>query len=112
MLNHASHDHPATSAARAACRKALAASQDTTKAERLIMVMDQGFSLRPGQWLYLAARRFAGYQGQDDMEAAKAVLAYFAPSGDEVKDQGRIRNGYIITEDPYTIRSITLRSAS
>src|SRR6478752_6389400 len=112
MINHASHNHPATSAARAACRKTLAASQDATKRERLIMVMGEGFQTQPGQWLYYAARRFAGYQGQDDMEAAAAILTFFASSGDEAKDQRRVANGYTITSDPYLIRSITMRAAS
>lgn len=112
MLNHASHDHPATSAARAACRKALAKSQATTKRDRLIMVMGQDYCPTPNHWLFYAARRFAGYMDSDINLAAEAVLAHFAPSGDKAADARRLQNGYMITEDPYTIRSITLRCAS
>lgn len=107
---HANCTHPATKADRAACRKAQA--DGTAQALELIQVFGSGYDPTPGHWVFYAARRFARYEGSDLTEAATAVLAYFLPSGDEAKDDYRRRNGYTITTDLHTMRSITLRSAS
>jgi hypothetical protein len=113
MIDHKDHSHPATSAARAICRRDMAsgAAQWAAKIDKLIEVMDGGYCPTPGHWLFYAASRFAGCQTKDIRLSAAATLASFAPYGDPW-DQGRIRNGYTITEDPYTILRMTLHCAS
>lgn len=106
MINHADHDHPATSAARSACRKAAtnAATQEAADIARFISIM--------GDWTFYAASRFAKCQTKDINEAAKAAIAHFAPSGDEATDRRRIADGWTITTNFNQIRSITLQAAS
>ena len=116
MTTHADHDHEATRAARAACRKAIAAAEvaDHKARTELVRVLNKGYqysNLENG-WLFYAARRFADYRGSDLAEAVTAVQSYFYPSGDQNKDDYRRRNGYTITDNPYTIRSIIVRAAS
>lgn len=110
MTTHANCTHPATKAARAACRKATAKGPSAEVLE-LIRVMNLGYST-PNRWVFYAASRFAKVNTSDVFTAAEAVLAHFAPSGDEAQDSRRIRNGYIVTDDPHTILRVTLRSAS
>ena len=82
------------------------------KATELIRVLASGSDPRPNYWVFYGASAFADLRTDDPIEAAEAVLAYFAPSGDAKKDERRRQNGYTITEDPYTIRRIILRRAS
>jgi len=111
MTTHANCTHPATKAARATCRKNRAAGPSAQVLE-LIEVLNRGYSPRPNHWVFFAASRFAQIHTDDVFAAAEAVLAYFAPSGDDAQDDRRRRNGYIITQDPYQIRLIAGRAAS
>jgi hypothetical protein len=115
MLNHTDCPHPATKAARAACRKARAEAA-TSRANDIDLLLEvfasKAYTDKPGQWVWYAARRFADYQGDDLREAAAAILTYFQPSGDEARDDYRRRNGYTITSSPAHMLSITLRAAS
>ena len=79
----------------------------------LIRVLNEGYAPRPNYWVFYAVTAFCdGLVTNDVNEAADAVLAYFAPSGDERTDTRRRDNGYTITTNPYTIRRIILRRAS
>lgn len=108
--NHSNCDHPATKAGRAACRKARATGQ--VEAQALIAFFDSCSNTLGIDWVIRGAARFGSYQGTDRMEAAAALVAYFAPSGDDARDADRRRNGYTITTSPSEIRSIILRAAS
>lgn len=110
-MNHTDCDHPRTKAARAACRKARA-KVDTQALDLLEVFSISDYMGRPDHWVFYAARRFASYEGTDRIAAARAVLDYFLPSGDEDRDERRRANGYTITTDLYTMRTITLRAAS
>lgn len=114
MLNHTDCPHPATKKDRAACRKerAQATATRTAQVADLIEVFTAGWEPHPNHWIWYAARRFASYDGDNLLEAANAILDHFHPSGDAATDDNRRRNGYIITENPHFMRSITLRSAS
>jgi len=80
------------------------------KIDTLLQVLDDRFLGR--NWVFSGAARFADNYTKDPREAAAAVLAYFAPSGDESRDAYRRRNGYTITTDTGIIRHIILRAAS
>ncbi len=110
MINHSGHSHPATSAARATCRKATNGQEATI--DRFLATMERGYCPTPGHWTFYAASRFADYRDGDIRAAAKATIAAFAPSGDEATDRRRIANGYIITTSFEEIRRIALRCAS
>lgn len=106
--SHANCDHEFTKAARATCRKvrAEAANERNTWIDALLAAMpenDLGID-----WLVRGAQNFSDYRGDNRIEAANALLDYFAPSGDEARDASRRRNGYVITTDAYRIRSIIL----
>jgi hypothetical protein len=107
---HANCTHPATKADRLACRKAKAAVD--TLALDLLKVMTSDFHSNPDHWTFYAASRFAQVHTDDRMIAARAVLDYFLPSGDQARDDNRRRNGYTVTTDLRTMRSITLNAAS
>lgn len=109
-ISHTDCTHEATKAARTACRKARMALR--VEAAALIGIFNQGYAPSPDYWVWYAARHFADYRGADLEEAALAVLAYFRPSGNEARDARRKANGYTITTDIHTMRSITLRAAS
>ena len=109
---HANCDHEATKAARAACRKAR--NSKAAAHEALIQAL---FEAMPAEgdykdWLLYGGSAFGGVHTSDRREAAEALLAYFAPSGDEDRDARRRANGYTVTTSASTIRSIILRRAS
>lgn len=82
-------------------------------ASDLLRILSEGYEPRPNHWIFYAVNAFCdGLVTNDPIEAAEAVLKYFAPSGDERTDQRRRDNGYTITTDPYTIRRIIFRRAS
>jgi len=114
MTNHRDCDHPATKAARAKCRKARteAAAKVDTAALELISYIDSRPNFGGIDWVLRGAGAFGSYQGEDRTEAARALLDYFGPSGDEDEDRSRIRNGYTITTSPSTIFSIICRRFS
>ena len=82
------------------------------KASDLIRILSEGYEPRPNYWVFYGARAFADLDTDDPNEAALAILKYFAPTNDSNADERRRKNGYTITEDPYTIRRIILRRAS
>lgn len=108
---HANCLHESTKADRAACRKATADLM--VRAQTLISVLDAD-NITSADWVGYAASRFADVdlRTTDRLDQALAVLAYFAPTGDDDRDARRRANGYTITTDPRTIRSIILRAAS
>jgi len=113
-IDHTNCDHDRTSAARAICRKARATQVDA-KAKaiaELLKVLDEGYTPRPNHWVFYGASHFAQVEVDTPEEAADALLAHFAPSGDEATDARRRANGYIITTDAHEIRRIILRAAS
>lgn len=105
MTNHTNCEHDRTPAARAACRKARKNLAHIEARIELINVLG-------AEWVLKAAWRFGSLQTTDVVDAADAILGYFAPSGDEARDRGRRANGYIITTSAREIRSIVLRSFS
>lgn len=109
-ISHANCPHEATRAARAACRKAQ--NDLLVKAHALLGIFNEGYAPRPDHWVWYAAHHFTDYRGDDRVEAALQVLDYFLPSGNDAWDARRKANGYTITTDIHTMRSITLRSAS
>jgi V8-like Glu-specific endopeptidase len=96
---HSNCSHEATPSARATCRKARQARTAEVAAARAIIGSD---------WALTAAHDWTDYKGDDDFEATAAVLAYFAPSGDDRKDARRLADGYIITTSAARIRSLIL----
>lgn len=108
--SHTNCDHEATPRDRAACRKDRASG--IAEAIRLLDFLNEGNAFEPDKWVWYGARRFARYEGTDRIEAAKALLLHFAPSGNDLADDARRRNGYTITTDFRTIRSIIFRAAS
>lgn len=111
MINHANCSHEATPKDRAACRKARAARE--SRAFDLIRDFNStSYSPATNYWVFYAANRFAGYQGNVPLEAALAILDYFSPSGDEAKDDRRRANGYLVTDHIPTMLSTTLHAAS
>lgn len=107
--SHTDCTHEATKAARAACRKARAAGPSAEVLE-LVRLADGDWILQGS--LFYAASRFAGVRTDDALEAATAVVAHFAPSGDEAKDARRRANGWIITTDPRYMLTIANRARS
>lgn len=109
---HANCDHEATKAARAACRKARSSATAIRDAQvaDLLAAYDRGYQTRPNAWVLNSAAKFAKVHTDDPIIAANALLDFFAPSGDEVRDAARRANGYTITTDASTIASITIRS--
>jgi hypothetical protein len=108
--SHTDCTHPATKAARAACRKARAAID--TEARDLVHFLNQDTFADIDHWVTYAARRFCNLAEGTATDKARAILDYFAPSGDEAQDARRRANGYTITTDFYEIRSIIRLSAS
>lgn len=106
MNNNTSHrdcDHPATKAARAACRKARAKVDTAREAaiDALLATFDSArYQPRPNHWVLYAASSFPHLHTEDPREAAAAVLDYFATTD------------YQPTTDPMTIARITYRRAS
>lgn len=120
MTNHRDCDHDATKAARARCRKARAQAHEAevaAQAARLVAA-NELIEVLGANWVTKGAMAFTDFTYADsqapgaDLEAALALLAYFAPSGDADEDARRLRNGYTITTDPHTIRRIILRRFS
>lgn len=105
--SHADCDHDLTPAARAACRKVRKAAIAAHIEERANLIQ-----VLRNEWVFKAASRFGKVRTDDINEAADAVIAYFAPSGDDDKDARRRANGYTVTTNAHTIRSIVLRSFS
>lgn len=119
-MTHTDCTHPATKAGRAACRKAKAKREELgldtepridTEARDLLAVLNEG-ATELDRWVNYAARAFCDMTEGTATEKARAILDYFAPSGDDQADARRRANGYTITTDPRTIRSIILRRAS
>ena len=121
MTNRIDHKdclHEATSSARAICRKARreaeAAHEALVQALFEAMPSNDRFGI---DWLLRGAAKFNTDEvqpenGRNRRQAADALISYFAPSGDQAKDDYRRRNGYIITTSASQIRSIILRSFS
>lgn len=109
---HQDCTHEATKAARTACRKARAAGPSAEVLALLEVLASSNWNPSPDHWVFYGARRMAGYEGSDRIEAATAVLDHFASSGDAETDAHRRASGWTITSDPYAIRSIILRAAS
>lgn len=112
MTDHSTHDHDATPAARAACRKAVAAASSAHNAARDALIAAFAAKSDYRNWLSYAAGRFAQVRTEDPIVAAEAVMTYFFPSGDEAYDARRRANGYTVTTDVNLIVHITLRAAS
>lgn len=119
MTNRIDHKdclHEATSKDRAACRKARREAE--TAHEVLVQALFEAMPSNDlgGDWLLRGAAKFntdeAPVLGRNRRQAADALISYFAPSGDQARDDYRRRNGYIITTSASQIRSIILRSFS
>ena len=110
-IDHRNCDHEATSKDRAACRKARAV-RDSRAFDLIRDFNSTSYQPATNYWVFYAANKFAGYQGDIVLEAAHAILDYFSPSGDEAKDNRRRANGYLVTDHIPTMLSTTLHAAS
>jgi hypothetical protein len=115
--SHADHDHDNTKAARALCRKNAFLADSTAKAEVLACIstfrgLAAAYERDQDEWIWYGVRAFTAYKGTDIYEATRALLDYFAPTGDDAKDARALADGHLITTDPYAIRRIILRRAS
>lgn len=117
--SHANCDHLNTKGARAACRKERYLKSSTRSAQVIGLVncyRDRAarsyLASDPDYFLLASARKFGGYTGTDAYAAADSLLTYFLPSGDADVDARRRANGYTVTDDFETIRSLTTRSFS
>jgi hypothetical protein len=119
-MTHRDCYHEATKAARTACRRERAAqaqAEVATQAARLVAA-NELIEVLGADWVKKGAITYTDFTYADsqapgaDLEAALALLAYFAPSGDEDRDRRRRANGYTITTSPYEIRRIILRRFS
>ena len=117
--SHANCDHPATKADRAACRQERAARLNL--AHNMVAYFDEVRRSDASDWLFKGAHRFNGatrsggtitIAREDRLALALALLDYFAPLDAEVRADYYRANGYTITRDPGTIRSILLRAFS
>lgn len=114
-IDHTDCPHEATSKARAACRKDRASLETLINAQVDALLAASAEKAMFGddtKWVFYGARRFADFDGTDAREAAAALIAYFAPTGDADQDARRRANGYLVTEDPATMISTVLRAAS
>ena len=117
---HADCYHDSTKSDRAKCRRERAQTaqvEAAAHAARLIAA-NELIGVLGANWVTKGAITFADFTYADsqapgaDLEAALALLAYFAPSGDEDTDRRRRANGYTITTSAYEIRRIILRRFS
>lgn len=108
--SHSDCSHDATKTARAKCRKDRAAID--IEARDLLHFLRSDTHSDPDYWVHFAARHFAQVTEGTATEKSRAILDYFAPSGDDRKDARRRANGYTITTSHSQIRSIILRVAS
>jgi hypothetical protein len=111
--SHSHCDHDTTKSARAKCRRDAAKAAALIDAQALALI--ETFDARVGtdrDYITRAAFAFTSFQEGDRLAAAKAVLEYFAPSGDEDHDRSRRANGYTITTSHSEILRIVLRRFS
>lgn len=108
--SHADCDHEKYAPAYRACREARAERVELVSA--ILRYFDERRPSEYGDWLMSGASRFGDYHGSSRYEAAVTLLGYFFPEGDETFLAYRRRNGYTVTSDPATIRSVILRAAS
>lgn len=112
--------HDATKNERAKCRRERAQAAQVEAAERAarLIAANELIVVLGANWVTKGAITFTDFTYADsqapgaDLEAALALLAYFAPSGDEDHDRRRRANGYTITTSAYEIRRIILRRFS
>lgn len=117
---HSECYHDATKAARAQCRRERAQAEEieaAAQAARLVAA-NELIEVLGASWVTKGAITFTDFTYADsqvpeaEVPAALALLAYFAPSGDEDYDRRRRANGYTITTSAYEIRRIILRRFS
>lgn len=117
---HADCYHDSTKSDRAKCRRERAQAAQAEVAERAarLVAANELIEVLGANWVTKGAITFTDFTYADsqapgaDLEAALALLAYFAPSGDEDHDRRRRANGYTITTSAYEIRRIILRRFS
>lgn len=118
--SHADCYHDSTKSERAKCRRNRAQVAQVEAAERAarLIAANELIGVLGANWVTKGAITFTDFTYADsqapgaDLEAALALLAYFAPSGDEDHDRRRRANGYTITTSAYEIRRIILRRFS
>ncbi len=118
--SHADCYHDSTKSERAKCRRerAQALAVETAAQAARLVAANELIEVLGASWVTKGAITFTDFTYADsqapgaELEAALALLAYFAPSGDADEDARRLRNGYTITTDPHTIRRIILRRFS
>lgn len=118
--SHADCYHDSTKSERAKCRRerAQALAAETAAQALRVTAANELIEVLGASWVTKGAITFTDFTYADsqapgaELEAAFALLAYFAPSGDADEDARRLRNGYTITTDPHTIRRIILRRFS
>jgi hypothetical protein len=118
--SHADCYHDSTKSERAKCRRerAQALAAETAAQALRATAANELIEVLGASWVTKGAITFTDFTYADsqapgaELEAALALLAYFAPSGDADEDARRLRNGYTITTDPHTIRRIILRRFS
>lgn len=118
--SHADCYHDSTKSERAKCRRerAQAAQAEAAAHAARLIAANELIEVLGANWVTKGAITFTDFTYADsqapgaDVEAALALLAYFAPSGDEDADRRRRANGYTITTSAYEIRRIILRRFS
>lgn len=118
--SHADCYHDSTKSERAKCRRERAQALAAEVAAQALRVTaaNELIEVLGASWVTKGAITFTDFTYADsqvpgaELEAALALLAYFAPSGDADEDARRLRNGYTITTDPHTIRRIIFRRFS